>query len=88
MVDGGMTESRESYTSKVGAKGQVVIYKELRDRHGIKPGVVVEQVETREGILIRRARLLEDWRALALRVGEKWPKGVTSVQAVREDRER
>ena len=40
--------------STVGQRGQVTVPKKLRDRLGIRPGVVVEFEETKGGILLRK----------------------------------
>lgn len=42
-------------TYKVGAKGQVVLPKELRERHGIQPGDEVVFDERDDDIVVRRA---------------------------------
>jgi AbrB family looped-hinge helix DNA binding protein len=81
------TSSLSAY-SKVGPKGQIVISKRLREKYAILPGRQVEQIETRSGVLIKPAPLLQDWKHLSEKVGKKWPKKVSSVEAVREQRER
>ena len=83
-----MTTQEKLYPSKVGPKGQVVIPKELRSKYGIRPGIEVEQLDTGKGILIRPAELTEEWKRLASRIGKKWPKELSSVEAIREDREK
>jgi AbrB family looped-hinge helix DNA binding protein len=45
----------DSMTHKVGPKGQVVVPKELRERHGLKPGDEVVFDDTDGEIRIRRA---------------------------------
>jgi AbrB family looped-hinge helix DNA binding protein len=40
-------------THKVGAKGQVVIPKRLRERQGLGPGVPVTFEERADGVLVR-----------------------------------
>ena len=78
------------YRSRVGRKGQVVIAKQLREKHGIREGGLVEQVSTDKGILLVPVsinRLLGRLDALAEEIGEVWPKGVSAVEAVRRDRE-
>ena len=45
-----------SMTHKMGPKGQVVVPKELRERHGLKPGDEIEFDETQGEIRIRRAK--------------------------------
>jgi AbrB family looped-hinge helix DNA binding protein len=86
----GMTKSdrADHLYSKVGPKGQVVISKRLRDKYSIKPGKQVEQIETKEGVLIKSVPLLEDWTRLSHRIGKKWPRNISSVQSIREDREK
>ncbi len=41
--------------STVSAKGQVVIPKEIRDRHGLVPGTQLEVEEQGDAIVLRRA---------------------------------
>jgi AbrB family looped-hinge helix DNA binding protein len=81
----------ERHRSKVGPKGQVVVVKELREKYGIKEGGVVEQVSTERGVLlvpVSAGGLLKDLDAVAEKVGKAWPKGVSAVEAVGEDREK
>jgi len=81
----------ERYRSKVGPKGQVVVVKELREKYGIKEGGIVEQFSADKGVLIVPVSvngLLEELDAVAGEVGKTWPKGVSAVEAVREDREK
>jgi len=81
----------ERHRSRVGSKGQVVVVKELREKYGIKEGGVVEQVSTERGVLlvpVSADGLLKELDAVAERVGKAWPRGVSAVDAVREDREK
>jgi len=81
----------EKYRSKVGRKGQVVVAKQLREKHGIKEGGIVEQISTDKGVLLVPVSvddLLEDLDAVAGGIGEVWPKDVSAVEAVRQDREK
>jgi bifunctional DNA-binding transcriptional regulator/antitoxin component of YhaV-PrlF toxin-antitoxin module len=82
-----MTNEDRSYT-KIGAKGQVVIAKHLREKYALVPGKQVEQIDNKGGVLIRLAPLVEDWEQLSTKVGKRWPKRVSSVEAVREEREK
>jgi len=84
----GMTER---YRSKVGRKGQVVVAKQLRQKHGIKEGGLVEQISTDKGVLVVPVSvddLLEELDTVAENIGEAWPKDVSAVEAVRQDREK
>ena len=81
----------EKYRSRVGRKGQVVVVKDLREKHGIKEGGIVEQISTDKGVLlipISVGDLLEELDAVAEEIGKTWPKAVSAVEAVREDREK
>jgi len=81
----------ERYRSKVGPKGQVVVVKELREKYGIKEGGIVEQISTDKGVLLIPVSvdgLLEELDAVSKEVGRTWPKGVSAVEAVKEDREK
>lgn len=42
-------------TNRIGAKGQVVIPKRVRERRGLGPGVSVSFEEREDGVLIRPA---------------------------------
>lgn len=66
-----------------------MIEKGLRERYGIKEGGLVEQIPTEGGILLVPVSvegLLGELEEVAERVGRVWPKGVSSVEAIREDR--
>ena len=79
------------YRSKVGPKGQVVVVKALREKYGIKEGGIVEQISTDKGVLLVPVSvdgLLEELNAVAEEVGKVWPKDVSAVEAVKEDREK
>ena len=81
----------KKYQTKVGPKGQVVVVKELREKHNIKVGGVVEQISTERGVLLVPVSvddLLKELDTVAEEVGRNWPKGVSAVEAIREDRER
>lgn len=85
-----MTKKELEITTRLGPKGQIVLRKEVRKALGVKPGSLVEQKVVGRKVILQAF----DWNAemkaldrLAERVSKKWPKGVTSVQATREDRE-
>jgi len=81
----------KKHQTRVGPKGQVVIAKELREKHGIKGGGLVEQISTERGVLlvpVSVESLLRELDNVAEEVGRSWPKGVSAVEAIREDREK
>lgn len=81
----------EKYRTKVGSKGQVVVAKELREKYGIKEGGLVEQISTEKGVLLiplPAENLLKELDDVAEAIGKAWPKKVSAVEAIREDRER
>lgn len=81
----------EKYRTKVGSKGQVVVAKELREKYGIKEGGLVEQISTEKGVLLiplPAENLLKELDDMAEAIGKAWPKKVSAVEAIREDRER
>jgi AbrB family looped-hinge helix DNA binding protein len=81
----------EKYRTKVGSKGQVVVAKELREKYGIKEGGLVEQISTEKGVLLiplPAEYLLKELDDVAEAIGKAWPKKVSAVEAIREDRER
>ena len=66
--------------------GQVVLIRKLRERYGIGPGTLVEEIGTEEGILIKPIQNQFDrWSELKKKISERWPR-ISAVQAVREDR--
>ena len=75
--------------SKIGPKGQIVLRKEFRTEFGLEEGTMVEEQLTKEGILIKpfdAKKLLASIDEIARKLSEKWPKGLTAVEAVRRER--
>lgn len=72
---------------KVGKKGQITLKKEWREELGIEPGSLVEEIPTKEGILVKpKKSVLKEWKKLSGQISEKWPKGKTAVDIIREER--
>lgn len=82
------------HVSKVTAKGQVTIPKEIRDRLGLRSGEYVVWEPRDEGVVMERARVTssEDFEDLAERISERFSeKGITRDEvedAIRWARER
>ena len=75
--------------SKIGPKGQIVLKKRLRDELGLKEGQMVEEKLIKEGILVTPIdgeKLIKSLEETAAIVSAKWPKGLDSVEAVRQER--
>jgi AbrB family looped-hinge helix DNA binding protein len=49
---------------KVGIRGQVVIPKKLRKKHGIEEGIILEIDETKEGLLLKPFSPLAEMKGL------------------------
>lgn len=56
-------------THRIGAKGQVVIPKRLRDRQGLGPGSAVTFEERPDGVLLKAARAPDSLRGRYRRSG-------------------
>lgn len=85
-----MTRREVELISRLGQKGQIVLRKEVRKTLKLKVGSLIKQKVIGKKVILQPF----DWEdkmqrldKLAERVSKKWPKGVTSVQAIREDRE-
>jgi len=79
------------YRSKTSPKGQVVIMKDLREKHGLKEGGLVEQISTERSVLlvpVSADDLLRKLDGVTEKIGNVWPKDVSAVDAIREDREK
>jgi len=77
------------FLTKLGPKGQIVLRKEIRKAMGIRPGgmlrtrledkhVVIESFDVKKEI--------EKIEEIAEKIGKKWPKGLSAVEAIREER--
>ena len=75
--------------SKIGPKGQVVFKKRLRDKVGMKEGMLVEERLVSGGILVSPVdarKVLEGWEETSRALTRKWPKGLSAVEAIRRER--
>ena len=86
-----MTKKEVELLTKIGPKGQIVLRKEIRRKLGLKSGSIMSEK------VVRRKIVLEpfDWKQelkrvekIAKAIGKKWPKGLTSVDVIREERRR
>lgn len=75
--------------SKVGPKGQIVIRKMFRDEIGLEEGMLFEEKLSHGGVLIRPIKaesFIQGIEKIARKASKKWPKGISSVDAVRSER--
>ena len=74
---------------RVNPKGQIVLRKEFRKATGIEPGTVIKERLEGDKIIIEKLDVekeISKIEAIAGMVGKKWPKGLSAVQAIREER--
>lgn len=87
-----MTRKEVELLTKIGPKGQIVLRKEARVALNIKPGSLVRQIITPTEVRIKPVTRMEIKREIARveriakRLGKNWPKGLTSVDLIREER--
>jgi len=65
--------------------------KDLREKHGLKEGGLVEQISTERSVLlvpVSADDLLRKLDGVTEKIGNVWPKDVSAVDAIREDREK
>lgn len=51
---------RKSHRSKITSKSQTVIPRAVREKLGLAPGDMLDYIETDEGMVIEKARMIED----------------------------
>ncbi|HLC74648.1 MAG TPA: AbrB/MazE/SpoVT family DNA-binding domain-containing protein [Candidatus Nanoarchaeia archaeon] len=74
---------------RIGAKGQIVIRKNIRDELGLQEGTLLQEEVTDKGLLIKPIRgddILRSMEATAKRISKLWPKKLSSVEAIRRER--
>ncbi len=78
------------FLTRVSPKSQLVLKKELRKAAGIVPGSIVMARLGNRQIIIEPFDIkkeMEKVEEIAKKIGKKWPKGLTSVEAIRQERE-
>lgn len=85
-----MTKKELEFITRISPKGQIVLRKEARRLLGIKPGSLVEQKIRDRKLIIEPFdwnREMIEFKKLSKLVSKKWPKEISAVKAIREDRE-
>lgn len=85
-----MTKGKSELLSRLGPKGQIVLRKEFRKALGMEPGSLIRQKLVGKKVILQPFDWSEEMKRvhkIAKEIGKKWPKGLTSVQAIREDRD-
>jgi len=78
------------FLTRLGPKGQVVLRKEMRAALGLEPGSLVRMLMVKDEVKIRAVKkeeMIAEVERIARMVGKKIPKGRTSVDIIREQRD-
>jgi len=78
------------FVTRLGSKSQIVLRKEIRESLGLKPGSMVrlrKQGKIIEIKILKGDEIMADVEKIAKMVGKKIPKGLTSVDIIRKERE-
>lgn len=71
--------------TRMSAKGQVVIPKDVRDHLGLKPGQTLEVIETHGGVLLRVSKGKgQSTEEILLRMGERSKRHITRTVSIEE----
>ncbi len=83
-------DDRLKFVTRLGPKSQLVIGHSLRERLGLKPGSLVRETVAGNKIIVEAfdwEKEIKEVEKIAKMVGKKWPKGKTSVDLIREERD-
>jgi AbrB family looped-hinge helix DNA binding protein len=85
-----MTKKEVELLTRIGPKGQIVLKKEIRKALGIREGTLLRTKLMDKKIIITPFdwdKEMKEVEKIAKEVGKKWPKGLTSVDVIKEQRE-
>ncbi len=77
------------FLTRLSPKSQIVLRKEFRVAMGIQPGGVLRERLENKRIIIEPLDVkkeIEEIEKIAKMIGKKWPKGLSAVEAIREER--
>ena len=84
-----MTKEKVELLTRLGPKGQIILKKEVRRILGLKSGMLLRERVIKKRVVIEAFDWDEELRRvekIAKRIGKKWPKGLTSIDVIREER--
>jgi AbrB family looped-hinge helix DNA binding protein len=87
-----MTKKEVELLTKIGPKGQIVLRKEIRKALGIRPGSIVRTKLIGKEVRIKPLtdkdieKEIREIEKIAKLISKRWPKGITAVEAIREQR--
>jgi len=76
--------------TRLGSKSQIVLRKDIREALGLKPGSIVKikKLDNRAEIKpVTKEEMITEVERIAKMIGKKWPKGKTSVDLIRQERD-
>jgi len=85
-----MKNGRLEFLARLGPKGQVVLRKEMRTALGLEPGSLVKLRRVNNEVIVKPVKkedMIAEVERIAKMVGKKMPKGKTSVDLIREERD-
>ena len=80
---------RIEFLTKLSPKGQIVLRKEIRKAMGIQPGSMLRARLEDKHVVIEPFDMKKEIKKIeeiAKKIGKKWPRGLSAVEAIREER--
>jgi AbrB family looped-hinge helix DNA binding protein len=85
-----MKNERLEFLTRLGPKGQVVLRKDMRTALGLEPGSMVSMKRVDSKVIVtpvKKEEIIAEVERIAKMVSKKIPKGRTSVDIIREQRD-
>ena len=85
-----MKNERLEVLTRLGPKGQVVLRKDMRVALGLEPGSMVSLRRVNNEVIVKPVKkedIIAEVERIAKMIGKKMPKGKTSVDLIREERD-
>lgn len=85
-----MKNERLEVLTRLGPKGQVVLRKDMRVALGLEPGSLIRLRRINNEVIVKPVKkedIIAEVERIAKMVGKKMPKGKTSVDLIREERD-
>jgi len=85
-----MKRENLEFVTRLGSKSQIVLRKDIREALGLRPGSLVKLRKSDQHLELRAVKkeeMIREVENIAKMIGKKWPKGKTSVDLIREERD-